>query len=148
MFFFGSHSWRGESGRRYRFKCVLTKKGLPPAGVGGIYIFVRRRFGFFMEALYVGKAHDLRNRLMGHEKWPRAFWYYGATERYILHPIRDEVDRRRVEEDLIHSLKPRMNDVEIPQVGHNAKTHGAALRRGFDLGALIGGKQPRATARA
>lgn len=115
MFLFGWHTWRGESRQAYRFKCALTKKGLPHEGVGGIYIFVRRRWVFFLEALYVGKAHDLRNRLMGHEKWPRAFWYYGATERYILHPIPDEIDRRRVEEDLIRGLKPRMNDVEIPQ---------------------------------
>ena len=62
MFFFGPHSWRGESGRRYRFKCVLTKSGLPPEGVGGIYVFVRRRWGFLMEPLYVGKAHDRRSR--------------------------------------------------------------------------------------
>lgn len=131
MFFFGSHSWRGESGRRYRFKCVLTKKGLPPAGVGGIYVFVRRRWAFWMEPLYVGKAHDIRSRLLGHEKWGRAFWYYGATERYVLYPIRDEIDRRRVEEDLIHALKPRMNDVEIPQANHSAREHGASLRRFF-----------------
>ena len=113
MFFFGSHSWRGLSGRHYKFKCVLSKNGMPPAGVGGIYIFVRRRFGFFLEALYVGKAHDIRNRLLGHEKWGRAFWYYGATERYILHPIRDEIDRRRIEEDLIKGLMPPMNDAEM-----------------------------------
>ncbi len=149
MFFFGSHSWRGESGRRYPFKCVLSKRGLPPAGVGGIYIFVRRRWGFFLEPLYVGKAHDIRNRLLGHEKWGRAFWFYGATERYILHPIRDEVDRRRVEEDLIHALKPRMNDVEIPKAKHNAREHGASLRRFFDSRPQIVGKQKqRATARA
>lgn len=134
MFFFGAHSWKGESGRRYRFKCVLTKQGLPPAGVGGIYVFVRRRWGFFLEALYVGKAHDLRSRLMGHEKWPRAFWYYGATERYVLGPIRDESDRRRVEEDLIRSLKPRMNDVEIPNADPAKSAKRAAqLKRRFDM---------------
>lgn len=131
MFFFGDHVWRGESGRRYKFKSILTKKGLPEAGVGGIYVFVRRRFGFLLEPLYVGKAHDLRNRLLGHEKWPRAFWYYGATERHILCPIRDEIDRRRIEEDLIHGLKPRMNDVEIPMAKHDARVHGAELRRWF-----------------
>ena len=38
-----------------------------------------------------------RNRLLGHEKWGRAYWYYGATERYVLGPIRDEVDRRLLE---------------------------------------------------
>ena len=144
MFFFGAHSWRGESGRRYRFKCVLTKAGLPPAGVGGIYVFVRRRFGFLMEPLYVGKAHDLRSRLMGHEKWPRAFWYYGATERYVLGPIRDEVDRRRIEEDLIRGLKPRMNDMEIPQAKASAKKKRAAASHAFDLSAILGRRPQRA----
>jgi len=142
MLFFGAHSWRGESGRRYRFKCVLTKAGLPPAGQGGIYIFVRRRWAFWLETLYVGKAHDLRSRLLGHEKWGRAYWYYGATERFVLGPIRDEADRRRIEEDLIHSLKPRMNDVEIPQAKAARRT--AAAARAFDLSALLGRPPQRA----
>lgn len=133
MFFFGGHSWKGESGRRYKFKCVLTTKDLPEEGVGGIYIFVRRRWAFLLEPLYVGKAANLRGRLMGHEKWGRAYWYYGATERYVLGPIITEADRRAVEEDLIHALKPRMNDVEIPEAGHDAKKHGAELRRGFSI---------------
>lgn len=139
MFFFGGHAWRGESGRKYKFKCVLTKKGLPPAGQGGIYIFVRRRWAFFLEVLYVGKAHDVRNRLLGHEKWGRAFWYYGATERYVLHPIRDEADRRRVETDLIRGLKPRMNDIDIPaaDLGSARKPRAAVLEeRGW-----LGGKR-------
>lgn len=133
MLFFGAHSWRGQSGRRYRFKCVLTKQGLPPAGNGGIYMFVRRRFAFFLEVLYVGKAHDLRSRLLGHEKWGRAFWYYGATERYVLGPIRDEVDRRRIEEDLIKGLKPRMNDMEIPQAKAAKSRRTAQAARLFDM---------------
>ena len=133
MLFFGAHSWRGQSGRRYRFKCILTKQGLPPAGTGGIYMFVRRRFAFFLEVLYVGKAHDLRSRLMGHEKWGRAFWYYGATERYVLGPIRDEVDRRRIEEDLIKGLKPRMNDMEIPQAKAAKPRRTAQAARLFDM---------------
>lgn len=145
MLFFGAHSWRGLSGRRYRFKCTLTKKGLPEAGVGGIYVFVRRRFGFFLEALYVGKAHDLRNRLMGHEKWPRAFWYYGATERYLLHPIRDEVDRRRIEEDLIKGLVPPMNDAEIGSADPaKAAKRKAELKRWFDMQGWFGRRAQRA----
>lgn len=161
MFLFGPHTWRGESGHRYRFKCVLTKKGLPPEGVGGIYIFVRRRWGFFLEALYVGKAHDLRSRLLGHEKWGRAYWYYGATERYVHGPIHEEADRRRVETDLIRGLKPRMNDVDIPQAeapkaeirAHEAKGEAAkagaprrtaAAERAFRFGALLGRRTQRA----
>jgi hypothetical protein len=143
MFFFGAHSWRGESGRRYRFKCVLTKKGLPPAGVGGIYLFVRRRWAFFLEPLYVGKAHDLRARLMGLEKWARAYWYYGATERYVLGPIRDEVDRRRIEEDLIRGLKPRMNDMEIPEAKAARPRRTAAAARAFDLSLILGRRPQR-----
>lgn len=144
MFFFGPHSWRGESGRRYRFKCVLTKNGLPPEGVGGIYVFVRRRWGFLMEPLYVGKAHDLRSRLLGHEKWGRAYWYYGATERYVLGPIRDEMDRRRIEEDLIRGLKPRMNDMEIPQAVTPKTKRKAAANHAFELSALLGRRPERA----
>jgi len=143
MLFFGSHSWRGESGRRYRFKCVLTKRDMPAAGVGGIYVFVRRRWGFWLEPLYVGKAHELRSRLLGHEKWSRAYWYYGATERYVLGPIRDEVDRRRIEEDLIRGLKPRMNDVAIPQA-KAAKPKRAAAARAFDMGDALGRRAQKA----
>ncbi|MCR6644051.1 MAG: hypothetical protein NVV62_05775 [Terricaulis sp.] len=138
LFFFGPHRWRGESGRRYRFKCVLTANGMPKAGEGGIYIFVRRRWAFFLEPLYVGKAADLRNRLRGHEKWGRAYWYYGATERHVLGPIRDEVDRRRIEEDLIRKLKPRMNDVSIPKAKAPAAKRTAAAARAFDLGGILG----------
>jgi hypothetical protein len=133
MFLFSAHSWRGESGRRYKFRCVLSKRGLPPEGVGGIYVFVRRRWVFWLEALYVGKAHDLRSRLLGHEKWGRAYWYYGATERFVLGPIRDERDRRRVEEDLIRGLAPRMNDVEIPDADRSRAPVDPELRERFRL---------------
>ncbi len=128
MFLFRRHSWRGESGQRYRFKIALTKKGLPRDGIGGIYVFVRRRFVFLLEPLYVGKAHDLRSRLLGHEKWPRAFWYYGATERHVHYPIEGEMDRRRVEEDLIRGLTPRMNDQEIPDLARDDAPVNADLR--------------------
>ena len=145
MFFFGGRSWRGESGKSYRFKCVLTNKGLPPGGEGGIYIFVRRRWAFFIEPLYVGKAHDLRGRLMGHEKWPRAYWYYGATERYVHGPIADEMDRRRVEEDLIRGLAPRMNDVEIPDPERSRAPVDPKLRQRWAWKHMFsGGKTQRA----
>lgn len=112
MILFGWHVWRGESGARYRFKITLTKNGLPEPG--GIYVMVRRRFVFFLEPLYVGKAHSLRSRLLGHEKWGRAYWYYGATERHIL-TATEERERQIIEEDLIRGLKPRMNDMMVPR---------------------------------
>lgn len=131
MFLFGHKSWKGESGKRYRFRCVLTTHGLPPEGEGGIYVFVRRRWIFWMEPLYVGKAHDLRSRLLGHEKWGRAFWYYGATERNVLWPIPDEMARRQVEEDLIRGLTPRMNDQEIPNATHSDAPSQPGLKAGW-----------------
>lgn len=143
MFFFGGHSWRGESGKRYKFKCVLTNKGLPPADQGGIYVFVRRRWAFLLEPLYVGKAHDLRGRLMGHEKWPRAFWYYGATERYVLGPIETEEERRQVEEDLIRGLKPRMNDVSIPGAFGRRGPSNPELRKLWSLKRMVLGAKPQ-----
>ena len=145
FFIFNGRSWRGESGNRYKFKCVLTKAGLPKADMGGVYVFVRRRWVFFMEPLYVGKAHDLRSRLLGHEKWGRAYWYYGATERYYCGPIETEEERRAVEEDLIHGLKPRMNDVAIPKANHDARVHGAALRKKlFSFEGMFGRKHSHA----
>lgn len=112
MMFFGLHSWKGYSGRRYLFKSVLTKHGLPDDG--GIYIFVRRRFAFFLEPLYVGKAAGLKDRLLGHEKWGSAWWLHGATEQHVKE-IKSEADRRVIEEDLIRQLRPKMNDIHIPR---------------------------------
>ena len=126
MMFFGRHVWRGESGRRYVFRSTLTKRGLPD-DCGGIYIFVRRDFAFFLKALYVGKAVNLRSRLLGHEKWGTAWWLLGATERHIL-KVRSEEERRLIEEDLIRGLRPRMNDVCMPRSEDDAP-NAPALRR-------------------
>lgn len=109
----GKHFWRGESGRRYGFKTAWTKNGIPNDS-GGIYIFVKVRFGFFPKALYVGKAANLRGRLVGHEKWGTAWWILGATERHVMR-VSSEEERRMIEEDLIRGLKPKMNDVQMPR---------------------------------
>lgn len=112
MFLFDHKIWRGDSGRLYRFKVTLTRRGIPD--YGGVYIFVRRRFVFFLEAVYVGKATNFRERLFGHEKFAKAVFDYGVTERHV-YPIATDFDRSAVEEDLIRALKPRMNDTMMPQ---------------------------------
>lgn len=122
MLLFGWHVWRGESGKRYRFKITLTKAGVPEDGVSGVYVFVCRRFVFLLEPLYVGKATSFRERLIGHEKWGRAYWWFGATERHILR-IEDKREREEAEEDLIRSLKPVMNDQMVPRGAADAPTH-------------------------
>lgn len=120
MIFFGKHSWRGETGKRYMFNCALTKHGIP-SDSGGIYVFVRRRFAFFLEPLYVGKAANLRGRLLGHEKWGKAWWILGATERHVMR-VPTETERRLIEEDLIRGLKPEMNDMQVPRCEDDAPT--------------------------
>jgi len=101
--------------------------GHPQDGVAGVYIFARRRFAFFLEPLYVGKATSFRERLLGHEKWGRAFWFYGATERHVCR-IQDPRDREVAEEDLIRGLKPPMNDMMVPRNARDKAVH-AELRQ-------------------
>lgn len=112
MILFGRRNWHGETGRNYRFKITLTDRGLPEGG--GVYIFVRRRFVFRLKALYVGKAANFQNRLIGHERWHEAWHKRGATERHILR-VKSGEDQARIEEDLIRSLKPPMNNVHVPR---------------------------------
>lgn len=114
---FGWHTWWGESGRPYRFKITLTKKGLPDDA--GIYIFVQRRFVFFLFPLYIGKAANFKSRLIGHERWWEAWWKRGATERHVL-VLKKESDRARVEEDLIRRYQPRMNNILVPRGSNDA----------------------------
>ena len=116
-FLFRWHVWTGETGERYRFRITLTRKGIPEGS--GIYIFVRRRFGFILEPLYIGKATDFRSRLYGHERWWEAWWKRGATERHIL-LVRTASDRARIEEDLIRRYQPRMNDILVPRGENDA----------------------------
>lgn len=123
---FGWHVWRGESGNRYRFKITLSRAGIPK-DVGGIYVFVRRRLFFLLEPLYVGQAKNFRERLYGHEKWPRAFYKFGATERHVMR-VATGMDRDSIEEDLIRGLRPPMNDVLIPRSKADRQVHATVGR--------------------
>ena len=130
---FGWHRWRGETGRKYWFKITLTNK-LPPEG--GIYVFVRRRWFFFLEPLYVGKAASLRGRLIGHERWSEAWWHRGATERHVM-KIEDSREHARIEEDLIRSLHPPMNNMLVPR-GIDDAPIDKRLRQRWQLRRMIG----------
>lgn len=126
-FLFGWHTWYGESGQAYRFKITLTRKGIPEGG--GVYIFVVRRFAFFLFPLYIGKATNFKSRLYGHERWWEAWWKRGATERHVL-VVRGGMDRARIEEDLIRRYQPKMNDILIPR-GELDAPRNAKLRRAW-----------------
>jgi len=123
---FGWHRWRGETGRKYWFKIRLTDRHIPDDG--GIYVFVRRRFFFFLEALYVGKAANFRSRLTGHERWSEAWWVHGATERHVM-TVPDRREHVRIEEDLIRGLKPKMNNVYVPRHANDAPHHPKLKKR-------------------
>jgi hypothetical protein len=112
LFLFGWHNWKGESGRRYRFNITLTTKALPDEA--GIYMFVKRRFVFFLIPLYIGKASNFRSRVIGHERWWEAWWKRGATERHIL-KVRSAKKRPQIEEDLIRRHNPPMNRILVPK---------------------------------
>ena len=129
MLLFGWHHWRGESGRRYRFKITLTRHGIPD--YGGIYVFVRRQFVFFLTPVYVGKATNFKERLFGHEKFARAVFDHGVTERHVMQ-VATEHDRASIEEDLIRGLKPRMNDMMMP-TGENVKPVHAPVGFGWSI---------------
>lgn len=126
MLLFGFHRWRGETGRKYWFNITLTDKGLPQGG--GIYVFVKRSFIFWLTPLYVGKAASLSGRLIGHEKWGRAWWELGATERHVA-KFSSEEERRRVEEDLIRGLQPVMNDMLVPRGINDAPVDAKLARK-------------------
>ncbi|MEM9897868.1 MAG: GIY-YIG nuclease family protein [Pseudomonadota bacterium] len=123
---FRRHRWHGETGRAYRFRITMTDKGLPDGG--GVYVFVRRRFVFWLQALYVGKAASFRSRLIGHERWHEAWYKKGATERHVL-VLKDRNDHARIEEDLIRGLTPVMNDIHIPRGRKDAPNDGKLRRR-------------------
>lgn len=129
MILFGRHRWNGETGSGYSFNITLTDNGIPEGG--GIYVFVRRRFVFFLRPLYVGKAKSFKSRMFKHERWPEAWWQRGATERHFL-KIENGAKRSRVEEDLIRNLKPPMNNEHIPRGKHDAPND-EKLRREFEM---------------
>jgi excinuclease UvrABC nuclease subunit len=121
-------SWKGESGKRYMFRIALSHRGLPEE-TPGIYVMVRRRFVFFMKPLYIGKAVDLRGRLMNHERWPDA-WRRGATERHVM-GVDTEDDRVFIEEDLIRRYKPKLNTQLKPGEDDDGPIHKRRKRGWF-----------------
>ena len=126
MLLFFRHNWKGETRTSYRFRILLTDSSIPNAG--GIYVFVRRRYIFWLEPLYVGKAAKLNSRLKEHERWPEAYWRRNATEKHIL-IVSTEEERRKVEEDLIRALNPVMNRMLKPRSSDDAPNNSDLAKR-------------------
>ena len=99
-------NWPGKSGV-YTFE-VLKMDGNWNV-IPGIYIFAKEVSLGAWKALYVGEAVSFKNRLtVSHEKWSSAV-LMGATHVHALIVQGSEIERKRIESDLILALDPPLN---------------------------------------
>ena len=105
------------SGLRYTFEIYRATNGLMPEfrPVSGIYMFCRLIGPGKYEALYVGEADSLYNRLnaglRNHDGFKRAS-RIGTT--HVAALLVGDVDRVRIETDLRHGLNPVCNRQPVP----------------------------------
>ena len=102
-------TWTGKSGTRYQFQCYPDGQEFNP--VSGVYIFCRPIALAGWEALYVGEAQGLKDRLntgiSNHDGYRRAK-SSGMTHIAAMVVLGDS-ERLRVETDLRHGLNPSCN---------------------------------------
>ena len=111
--------WRGASGTQYTFTAYPDNQQFNP--VSAVYIFfsdrVRGLYG--PQALYVGEAQSLQQRLnagiTNHDGYRRAK-LKGMTHIAALTVVGD-ANRKRVELDLIHALNPICNIQGVNSLG-------------------------------
>lgn len=102
-------TWTGKSGTPYRFHFYPDGQLFNP--VSGVYIFCRAISLVSWEALYVGEAQSLKDRLntgiSNHDGYRRAK-AAGMTHIAAMVVVGD-TERLRVETDLRHGLNPSCN---------------------------------------
>ena len=77
--------------------------------VGGVYIFTKRSSTpNRWDAIRIGKAKSLKNRLTNHEDWPEAVRVHGATHVHA-RVVGAERERVEIETRLIRFAQPPMN---------------------------------------
>lgn len=87
------------------------------SAVPGVYMFLKpsvTRPGYW-DYLYVGQAHDLRERLGSHERWGSAY-LRGCTAIAAV-ALQSPIERDALERDMIESLCPIMNTQHNRLVG-------------------------------
>lgn len=107
-------TWRGASGQSYTFETHPI--GTQFNAVSGVYIACKRLISGNFEALYVGEAQSLYDRLnagaANHDGLKCAFRnsmsHIGALV------ISGNADRLRIETDLRHGLNPSCNRQSVP----------------------------------
>ena len=125
MIFDKWYTWSGETREDWRFRITKKDRDIPDAG--GVYIMVKRSWLVFLKPVYIGKASNLQNRLIGHERWIEAR-KHGASERHYL-CVRSESKRQRIEEDLIRKHRPKLNRIHMPADDCDAPNHADLKRR-------------------
>lgn len=109
-------NWNGASGTRYTFELHLDGTMFNP--VSGVYIFARQVSIGSFEALYVGEASSLKQRLndgiSNHDGYARAK-RLGATHIAAM-VVHGDAERLRVETDLRHGLDPAANRQSVPNM--------------------------------
>lgn len=73
----------------------------------GIYIFAKQSSPKEWEALYIGSAESLADRLSDHSKWPEAE-RLGTTHIHA-RIVWDKNDRQNLEQELIRCCQPPLN---------------------------------------
>lgn len=105
------HWWQGRSGYWYPHSIVTNLDDL--FETSAIYIMVRREPNRLATPLYIGKADDLRERFLSHEKRELAR-ILGASELHIHLLARNEQELSAIEVDLIKAHSPVLNRQHNP----------------------------------
>ncbi len=110
-----SIEWAGKSGRKYSFESFPV--GTQFNQVSGVYIACRHLVTGNFEALYVGEAQSLDDRLnagSNNHEGLRCAARKGMTHIAALR-VNGDAERLRVETDLRHGLNPSCNKQSVPK---------------------------------
>ena len=107
-------TWTGSSGKKYEFETFPV--GTQFNHVSGVYIACRRLITGNFEALYVGEAQSLFDRInsgAANHDGLKCASRNGMTHICAL-VISSNAERLRVETDLRHALSPSCNKQNVP----------------------------------
>ena len=102
-------TWTGNSGLDYQSEAFPIGTQFNP--VSAVYIACRKIPSGSFEALYVGEAQSLKDRLnsgLGNHDGLKRAQNYGATHIAVVQ-VSGNTERLRVETDLRHGLNPSAN---------------------------------------
>ncbi|MCY4555137.1 MAG: GIY-YIG nuclease family protein [Chloroflexi bacterium] len=100
-------TWPGKGSRKHKF--TLYDIGTDFRAIGACYIFTKESTSGKWTAIYVGQTSDLSERFDNHHAMP-CIKKNGATHICVYtEGMRDAVERRKLERELIDRLDPPCN---------------------------------------